>query len=156
MNEGLSSILKRANVTMFATAFYGIIDLEDFTLQYSCAGHPGPFIVGDDQAIQLCTLRSEKGPALGLLPSAVFSTQKINLGGIRRILLFTDGVLEAENETGEQFLEKRLLKTAGDDAEKHIEGWLDGIIGTVLDFSEGHHFDDDVCLLGIEISTSTN
>jgi sigma-B regulation protein RsbU (phosphoserine phosphatase) len=153
MNAGLTSILKRANVTMFATAFYGIVDLEELTLEYSCAGHPGPVIAGSDRSLQLCTDRSEKGPALGLLAGAVYHTREIDLGGIRRLLLFTDGVLEAENEAGEQFLEKRLLRTAGDDPEKNIEGWLDGILDTVLDFSEGHHFDDDVCLLGIEIIT---
>lgn len=153
MNAGLTSILKRANVTMFATAFYGIVDLEELTLECSCAGHPGPVISGDGRSLQLCTDRSERGPALGLLPGASYSTREIDLGGIRRLLLFTDGVLEAENEAGEQFLEKRLLRAAGGDPEKNIEGWLDGILESVLDFSEGHHFDDDVCLLGIEIET---
>jgi sigma-B regulation protein RsbU (phosphoserine phosphatase) len=153
MNTGLTSILKRANVTMFATAFYGIIDLETLNLEYSCAGHPGPIISGAEQSLQLCVERSEKGPALGLIPGAIYRNQTINLGGIRRLLLFTDGVLEAENEAGEPFLEKRLLKTAGDHTNKDTENWLDGILTTVLDFSEGHHFDDDVCLLGVEIST---
>jgi sigma-B regulation protein RsbU (phosphoserine phosphatase) len=155
LNAGLSSILKRANVTMFATAFYGIIDLDELTLQYSCAGHPGPVIAGGDRSLQLCTDRSEKGPALGLLPGASYGSSEIDLGGIRRILLFTDGVLEAENEEGEQFLENRLLGIAGGDQEKPLDGWLDGILDAVLDFSEGHHFDDDVCLLGIEINPST-
>jgi phosphoserine phosphatase RsbU/P len=153
MNTGLTSILRRANVTMFATAFYGIIDLGKLTLEYSCAGHPGPFIAGRGHSLQLCIERSEKGPALGLIPGAVYRTREIDLGGIRRLLLFTDGVLEAENEAGEQFLEKRLLRTAGGDTEMNIESWLDGILETVLDFSEGHHFDDDVCLLGIEIGS---
>ena len=71
--------------------------------------------------------------------------------GIRRLLLFTDGVLEAENEAGEQFLDTRLLGIAGSNAGKPLDGWLNEILDTVLDFSEGHHFDDDVCLLGVEI-----
>ena len=100
MNAGLTSILKRANVTMFATAFYGIVDLEELTLECSCAGHPGPVIAGDGRSLQLCTDRSERGPALGLLPGASYSTREIYLSGIRRLLLFTDGVLEAENEAG--------------------------------------------------------
>lgn len=154
LNAGLSSILKRANVTMFATAFYGIIDLKELTLQYSCAGHPGPVIAGHDRSFQICTDRREKGPALGLLPSASYHYGQIDLKGIRRILLFTDGVLEAENEDGEQFLENRLLGIAGEDPDKRLDAWLDGILDAVLDFSEGHHFDDDVCLLGIEFNPS--
>lgn len=156
LNAGLSSILRRANVTMFATAFYGIIDLEEGTLEYSCAGHPGPVITGKERSLQLCTERANKGPALGLLPGAKYGSMEIDLSGIRRILLFTDGVLEAENEAGEQFLENRLLGISGKDTDKPIDGWLDGILDTVLDFSDGHHFDDDVCLLGIEISSPSN
>lgn len=154
LNAGLSSIMKRANVTLFATAFYGIIDLKELTLQYSCAGHPGPLIAADERSFQLCTDRCERGPALGLLPAASYGCGQIDLNGIRRILLFTDGVLEAANKEGEQFLENRLLGIAGDDPDKHLDTWLDGILDTVLDFSDGHHFDDDVCLLGIELRHS--
>ena len=70
LNSGLTSILRRANVTLFATAFYGIIDLAELTLEYSCAGHPGPVITGNGRSLQLCPDRAGKGPALGLLPGA--------------------------------------------------------------------------------------
>jgi sigma-B regulation protein RsbU (phosphoserine phosphatase) len=152
LNKGLSSILKRANVTMFATAFYGVIDLENFTMAYSCAGHPGPVLVRSNSCEQLCTKRAEKGPALGLMAEAAYPVADTDLRDVRRLLLFTDGVLEAENKDGEQFLENRLLKIAGKDADLTLDAWLDHILETVLNFSSGHHFDDDVCLMGIEMS----
>ena len=155
INRGLTSILQRANVTMFATAFHGVIDLEELTLTYSCAGHPGPVVIGKESGRQLCTERCEKGPALGLLADATYSIQTMDLSETNRLLLFTDGVLEAENTAGEQFLENRLLQLAGKDTKIPLGQWLDNIIETVLDFSDGHHFDDDVCLLGIEISRSS-
>ena len=151
MNRGLTSILQRANVTMFATAFYGIIDLEALTLQYSCAGHPGPIASGEGKSLQLCPGKKEKGPALGLISKVSYASTTVSLEGIRRLLLFTDGVLEAENEAGEQFLDARLLGIAASNWQKPLDGWLDQILNSVLDFSDGHHFDDDVCLLGIEI-----
>jgi sigma-B regulation protein RsbU (phosphoserine phosphatase) len=151
LNQGLTSILKRADVTMFATAFYGVIDLNELSMSYSCAGHPGPILSGTDSR-QLCTERAEKGPALGLIPNATYQKNRLDLKNAGRLLLFTDGVLEAENTEGEQFLEKRLLDTADDKSAESIDDWLDRIIETVLDFSDGHHFDDDVCLLGIQIS----
>ncbi|MEP2775966.1 MAG: SpoIIE family protein phosphatase [Luteolibacter sp.] len=156
LNDGLTAILKRANVTMFATAFYGIIDLRNLTLEYSCAGHPGPVLSGKKGNIQLCARSSEKGPALGLIPSVKYPTHTVPLEDSDRLLLFTDGVLEAENEDGEQFLAERLLKTAGENTSPELEAWLDGILETVLDFSEGHHFDDDVCMLGIAISSAAD
>ncbi len=152
LNIGLSSILKRANVTMFATAFYGIVDLEKLTLDYSCAGHPGPVINGEGGSSQICTERCERGPALGLIGDSHYADHHVDLSGTKRILLFTDGVLEAENEEGEQFLENRLLSICGDNPTSSIDEWLDRIIETVLEFSGEHHFDDDVCMLGIEIT----
>lgn len=149
LNQGLTSILKRADVTMFATAFYGVIDLKNLSMVYSCAGHPGPVIASED-TFQLCTGREDKGPAIGLLPDARYVKNTIDFESPGRLLLFTDGVLEAENQAGEPFLEKRLLKIAGNDGEGKVGDWLDRIIETVLDFSDGHHFDDDVCLLGIQ------
>lgn len=151
LNSGLSSILKRANVTMFATAFYGIIDLNELTMEYSCAGHPGPIVVGKTSSQQLCTGRGEKGPALGLMNNLTYPMHTLDLSDVQRMLLFTDGVLEAENEVGEPFMDQRLLEIASQDPQKHIEEWLESIIETVLDFSDSHHFDDDVCLLGLQI-----
>lgn len=151
LNSGLSSILKRANVTMFATAFYGIIDLNELSMTYSCAGHPGPIIVGDKFSRQLCTNRGDKGPALGLLNNLTYPIHTLDLTDVQRLLLFTDGVLEAENDEGEQFMNQRLLQIASQDPQKDIEEWLETIIETVLDFSDSHHFDDDVCLLGLQI-----
>ena len=109
-------------------------------------------VIGADSSRQLCTDRGEKGPALGLIPNASYSLHTLDLSETNRLLLFTDGVLEAENKDGEQFMENRLLQLASEDTTEYMEPWLDNIIETVLDFSDGHHFDDDVCLLGIEIS----
>ncbi len=151
LNSGLSSILKRANVTMFATAFYGIIDLNELSMEYSCAGHPGPILVGNKTSQQLCSGRGEKGPALGLMNNLTYPIHTLDLSDVQRLLLFTDGVLEAENHEGEQFMDQRLLQIASQDPQKDIEEWLESIIETVLDFSDSHHFDDDVCLLGLHI-----
>lgn len=156
MNSGLTLILQRANITMFATAFYGIIDLRALTLEYSCAGHPGPVLAGRKGNTQLCATSTEKGPALGLIPGAEYPSYSVSLEHSERLLLFTDGVLEAENENGEQFLAGRLLEAAGENLSIELEAWLDGILDTVLDFSEGHHFDDDVCMLGIAISPAAD
>lgn len=156
LNMGLSSILERAGVTMFATAFYGIIDPSNLTLSYACAGHPGPVLSGKQKSFQLATEKDQRGPALGLITHSIYFNQIQSLADIHRILLFTDGVLEAENKTGEQFLDKRLLNVCGDNPSANMSEWLDGIIRAVLDFSGHNHFDDDVCLLGIEISNETN
>lgn len=152
LNNGLNSILDRAGATMFATAFYAVVDLGSGTLRYACAGHPGAVATGPSGVRQLAATRKEKGPGLGLVAKADYPAGEVALSEISRLLLFTDGILEAENEDGEPFLEQRLMETAADCREKSLEEMLDVVLTRVLHYSEGHHFDDDVCLLGLELA----
>ena len=151
LNDGLAAILERAGATMFATAFYGVIDLSAGTFTYSCAGHPGPMIDGPGGVRQIAADRSQKGPGLGLIRGSVYPTNTLPLTEIRRIILFTDGVLEAENQQGEPFFETRLMDIITRNSANSLEHLLDGILSSVLAFSDAQHFDDDVCLLGIEL-----
>jgi phosphoserine phosphatase RsbU/P len=152
LNDGLAAILERAATTMFATAFFGVVDLTASTFKYACAGHPGPIICGKNGVFQIAKERSQKGPGLGLMHSASYPTQEISLADIDRMVLFTDGILEAENLSGEPFFEKRLMEIIGLKSSETMDALLDGILSSVLTFSESQHFDDDVCLLGIEVS----
>ncbi len=151
LNDGLAAILDRAGTTMFATAFFGLIDLAEGTLKYACAGHPGPITAGKNGVRQLATQRFEKGPGLGLFQGASYPTCEIAFEEVDRMVLFTDGVLEAENQDGEPFFENRLMEIITASSQKPLEGLLDGILSSVLEFSESQHFDDDVCLLGLEV-----
>lgn len=152
LNDGLASILERAGTTMFATAFFGLLDLSAGHLKYACAGHPGPIVAGPGGVRQIASTRAHKGPGLGLVKGASYPTQELGLSEIDRMVLFTDGVLEAENQDGEPFFENRLMEIIGQKKEAPLDDLLDGILSSVLAFSDGAHFDDDVCLLGINIS----
>jgi len=151
LNDGLAAILERAGTTMFATAFFGLVDLSSGSFKYACAGHPGPIIAGKNGVRQIATQRYEKGPGLGLFRGASYPTCEIGFEEIDRMILFTDGVLEAENQDGEPFFENRLMEIITANTESHLESLLDGILSSVLAFSESQHFDDDVCLLGLEV-----
>lgn len=155
LNEGLAAILERAGITMFATAFYGVIDLREGTLTHACAGHPGPVIDGPDGVRQIAAAREQRGPGLGLCRDAHYPSNSMPLDSIRRMILFTDGVLEAENQQGEPFFENRLIEIIASHAGDTLNHLLDDILSSVLAFSQARQFDDDVCLLGIEISPST-
>ena len=154
LNDGLSSILERAGITLFATAFYAVVDLEKGILRFSCAGHPGPVVIGPDGVRQIAASRSTKGPALGLIRGVAYPVNEIPLSSIDRLVMFTDGVLEAENREGEPFFEKRLMELVSGNADEPLEKMLDTILKTVLEFSEDAQFDDDVCLLAVELNKS--
>ncbi|MES2477168.1 MAG: SpoIIE family protein phosphatase [Verrucomicrobiota bacterium] len=151
LNDGLAAILERAGTTMFATAFYGVLDLPNGNFRYACAGHPGPVVAGVNGVRQIACERAHKGPGLGLIRGAAYPSNQLPIAEIDRMILFTDGVLEAENQSGEPFFENRLMEIIEKKSDEALEPLLDGILSSVLAFSEGQHFDDDVCLLGIDL-----
>lgn len=152
LNEGLVSILTRARTTMFATAFYAVLDLASGAFSYACAGHPGPVLeTTSGEVAQIACEKSSKGPGLGLIPHAKYPTLTRELGDLKRLILFTDGVLEAENPHGEPFFTSRLMETIAEKSGEPLEELLDGILKRILAFSGSGHFDDDVCLLAVEL-----
>ncbi len=138
---------------MFATAFFGMIDLNAETFSYASAGHPGPIIDGRNGVSQIAVERQLKGPALGLVHGSTYPTSTLPLAELRRIVLFTDGILEPENHRGEPFLDQRLMEIVSRDSAMPVEDLLDDILSSVLDHSQHQRFDDDVCLLAIEVAT---
>jgi len=155
LNAGLHAILGRSEVTIFATAFYAVVDLESGELRCANAGHPGAITVTGGGVGQIAQGRGEKGPALGLVQGAEFPTVRQPLKDLRRVFLFTDGLLEAENQDGEAFLEQRLLEVLEGCGALPLEQALDRVLARVLKFSQGGHFDDDVCLLGADLGSET-
>jgi serine phosphatase RsbU (regulator of sigma subunit) len=136
---------------MFATAFYVVIDFAAGEIRYASAGHPAAVVDQGGDAHEL-PLGEGKGAGLGLFAESSYRTERVPLAGVRQLLLFTDGLLEAENSKGELFLEKRLGRIVAKSSAASLEDSLDEIMARVLDFSGGHHFDDDVCMVAARFS----
>ncbi len=99
----------------FVTLFYGVLDAEAKSLQYTNAGHPGPILRSASGSIK----RLENGGAvLGVFPNWRYEDSIVRLAPGDRLLLFTDGITEAARQDGEQFGEDaliRLMKTLADE-----------------------------------------
>jgi sigma-B regulation protein RsbU (phosphoserine phosphatase) len=132
-----------------------VIDLSEGVFTCACAGHPGPVIDGPGGVRQIATGRDQRGPGLGLSRHATYPVTSIPLDSIQRMILFTDGVLEAENQQGEPFFEKRLIEIIASHSGDTLDHLLDDILASVLTFSQARQFDDDVCLLGVEVLPAT-
>ena len=152
LNSGLAAILLKAEMTMFATAFLAVIDLENGELRYASAGHPAPIMRGEEGTSVLPMGGRGKGAALGLFPEAEYETRTFKLSQIKQLMLFTDGIIEVENREGEAFLQNRLVQAVSEGESIGVEALLDRVLDRVLSFAESQRFDDDVCLLAVEIS----
>ncbi len=97
----------------FVTAAYVFVDLDKLVLRYAGAGHP-PLLLAPRNSAQGRESESREieanGLMLGLFPDAAYSAVEIPLGAGDRILLYTDGILEAMNAAGEEFGKSRLKK----------------------------------------------
>jgi sigma-B regulation protein RsbU (phosphoserine phosphatase) len=90
----------------FVTMIYGVLDAPSRQFAVSSAGHLPPLIVNHETAF----LEVDTGLPLGLAPSP-YPERTVALTADTHILLYTDGITEAENESGaEAFGEARLLE----------------------------------------------
>lgn len=100
-----------AQTGMYLSAFCALADFKEGKLYYSNYGHPAPFVLpaGKNDVEALTSQSSLLGVRLDEDPATVHE-KEIPLSGGSRLLLFTDGVVEAADENGEPFGEARLAE----------------------------------------------
>jgi phosphoserine phosphatase RsbU/P len=114
--EGLrspSEVLARLNKSLvkdlptgrFVTLVYLVLDTERAVASLASAGHPGPLYLS--RQLGVIELRTEKGLPLGLMDSE-YSEVELRLQPGDRVLMYTDGILEATYGKGEEFGISRL------------------------------------------------
>ncbi len=152
INRGLVAILEQARTTMYATGFYLIVDIKRGELSYATAGHPRPLVISHcgSQAEPL-DVTGIAGPALGIFPTAVYGTGRRPIARGDLIMMFTDGLFEVENAEGAMFSEQDLLATVRHKMTLPSREFFDEVLGEVRRFSSRAAFDDDVCLVGVEV-----
>ena len=91
----------------------------DGELEVVNCGHVPPLIMSQGQVTET---ESSGNPPIGLLPEAMFQTVRLRLHPGDRLLVVTDGVTEAENESGEYFGPERLQELAPAGLEAVLEG----------------------------------
>ncbi|MDB4800601.1 PAS domain-containing protein, partial [bacterium] len=149
LNDGLCHLLEESGISMFATAVFGVIDLEKNSVELGLAGHASPVAVFSDGVRQLKPPKHARGPALGMMEGATYGSVKADLTGLKRMICFTDGLLEAEDSGGEEFGLDRFIEVI--ERGGRLPLLLERLVKAGIEFSGEETFDDDVCLLGWEV-----
>ena len=89
----------------YLTLFFGVVDPSDRVLRYVNAGHNPPLLLRPDGSTSRLF---STGRPLGLLPGGGYEEGRLSLEPGDALVLFTDGVLDMENEAGETFGGERL------------------------------------------------
>jgi sigma-B regulation protein RsbU (phosphoserine phosphatase) len=155
INRALVGAFKNTDITLFASAFYVVADLSKGQLRYAGAGHPSPLhfarAANGSAATASPLTGARPGPALGLFPGAKYETSRRKLSPRDVVLLFTDGLFEVEGNGGQLYDYQKLLKAVADRTVLPVAELCRSLIDEVQQFSATQSFDDDVCLVAMDI-----
>jgi adenylate cyclase len=132
---------------VFVTAFAGILDLGSGEVAYASAGHDSPFVLGGGAGLR--QLVTEGGPPLGAVDDFCFPIDhdRIELGEV--LLLFTDGITEAENAAHTLYSSDRLAKALAAAATVDAQHVVAAVIDDVVRFVGGAEQADDMTVLAL-------
>ena len=153
INRRLTTILQRTRLPVFATACYLVADAQTGQIQFAQAGHPAPLHL-QRRAGKIASLTGtihQPGPALGVFDDAVFPVGSATLVAGDTILLYTDGFVDVADKTGQLYGEDRLLAALRQHASLPTDQLFDAILAEIHSFAGEPVFNDDVCLLGMDV-----
>jgi serine phosphatase RsbU (regulator of sigma subunit) len=104
-------ILSDARANLFVTLFYGILDWRNGILKFCNAGHNPPYLLSGKEGRYLAEL-DKTGIPIGIDPEAEWESHsaEINPGDV--LVMYTDGITEAQDEKGNFFDEDLLIEAA--------------------------------------------
>ena len=141
-------ILRNARANLFITVFYGVLDPLTGLLHYANAGHNPPILVGKEGIKTL----NNTGMPLGIDEENEWGSDEIDISPGELLLLYTDGVTDAQNIAGEFIDRKVILNTLQRNIGKTVQEVQQAILEKVHHFvGDAPRFDDiTLVLLGRE------
>ena len=136
-------LCKHAAVGRYATMFFATVDA-DGTLEYLYGGHPAPLLIRDGKVNDLYT---DGSFPVGLVEVAQFEAKRVHLQHNDVLVLFTDGIVEADNLKKELYGFERLRDVLERNALGSIESLQKAVLDSVADFARGAAQADDITVL---------
>ena len=152
INETLSADNENS---IFVTMFIAEIDLKTGRMDFCNAGHNSPVIVNNqlkqDDPNRAYYIEMESNAPVGLWPELEYVGESIdNIKGYT-LLVYSDGLTEAENEEQEQHGEERLLKLMREDKFVNAESTVNMILSDVATHVGSADQSDDLTILCLKI-----
>jgi sigma-B regulation protein RsbU (phosphoserine phosphatase) len=139
--SGMNSALCGNTQGQYVTAAYVYLDAEANALHYSAAGHPAMLLLRDGDVTEI----SENGMILAAVDSAAYASKSVPLKSGDRLLLYTDGILEARNSAGRLFGEQSLFAALRDSKHLSPSQAVDHLLASVHRWAKTQ--DDDLTVL---------
>jgi sigma-B regulation protein RsbU (phosphoserine phosphatase) len=131
----------------FVTFFYAVFDTASQWLRYCNAGHNPPLLLRRDGSHAWL---HEGGTVLGVFSESLYQQGALQLSAGDRVVLYTDGLTEAVNASGEEFGEERLHQLMAEWRQQSADELQQRLMTEVREFC-GDHFQDDATLLVLAV-----
>src|SRR5262249_17162892 len=132
---------------VFVTAFAGILDLGSGEVDYARAGHDSPFVLGGGAGMRPLVTRG--GPPLGAVDDFHYPIDHDRIDAGEVLLLFTDGVTEAENAEHGFYSSERLAKALATAPVIDAQCVVAAVVDDIRRFVGSAEQADDMTLLAV-------
>ncbi len=133
------------NADYFITLFYLQYDITSQQLSFANAGHPPPLLLSPFQSE--CRQLDAEGMILGVRKNIFFEEKTTTLSKGDLILLYTDGLTEAENPDGDFFGVERASDIFIQYAQHSPEKIIEALLKHLKQFCQSESFKDDITLM---------
>jgi sigma-B regulation protein RsbU (phosphoserine phosphatase) len=140
-------LIPESDLTTFVTVFYGVMDTRTGNVRYCNGGHNLPYIIRKDGAIE--EIENTEGILLGKIEPYEFETKEFTLEPGEKVMLFTDGVTEANAENEEMYEEPRLEAFLAKHADNDVNKMVRSLVVDVLKFMGKADQSDDITILSV-------
>jgi stage II sporulation SpoE-like protein len=142
------TVYQSARKRLLATLCYALLDPKSRELLYASAGHLFPYVVSPGGRVH--ALESIAYP-LGVRGELAIQPKMVRLEPGDVLFLFSDGLVEARTEAGDDFGFDRLERSLARHAGKSVEGIRDGVLEDVLRFAGHAPREDDQTILVLKV-----
>lgn len=155
LNRNFHDTMRQTDQLIFVSACFVVLDTRDKTLRFASAGHPSPYI-GNRATGQVEPLHGplRENPALGLFPESEYREFIRPLREDDLLLLYTDGIIEAQNQDGVEYGRDRLAMAMRNHLDMDIAGFTQSTLESVLQFTAYQPPADDLCLVAVEVTAN--
>src|ERR1017187_5419776 len=128
----------------FITFFFCVLDPATGELTFANAGHNPPILVRASGEAQML---EGGGPVLGILPAASYGEQRVHLDPGDMLVLYSDGVTEANNAAYDEYGEGRFIEVLKRYREAPATAIVEAVTCDLAEFAAGAPQADDITLV---------
>ena len=147
LRQANRTLCSEGDAGLFVTAVYVIVNTKTGAIDYSSGGHFPPLLVRAGGVVEEAP--NAGGMVLGIESEAQYESGHATLQPGDLMLLYSDGVTEAENPAKEFYGDERLAATLSGGAAADERTAVSALAADVKTFADGYHQSDDITIVAV-------